>query len=321
MSTLKKIGLTALAGSMVAISANAGEMAVNGYAKATYTDRDTLITGSPFGLNRALEFSGSGDLDNGNTVSVYFANNGNAQESSSLSIGMGDMGTIKLDMGTGGNGIGSIDDKTPTAAEELWDNIAYGAGHDGYRVGNPSSGALVYKNTFGGVSVNADYVNQGGAANDDGASLTGGAKSSYSVALTMSPKDGLNVGLGHGKKGASNVSNDYDQKTAFVSYAAGPVTVGYQVAAENQSKDLETNWTTTQWGASFAVNENLSLSYGERTVNLSTFDATDEDGSGIAASYTMGAMAVSANMNKASNYKGSSTAERKTTEIAVSFSF
>ena len=38
MNNLKKIGLSALAGSLVAISANAAELSVSGSVEVTYTD-------------------------------------------------------------------------------------------------------------------------------------------------------------------------------------------------------------------------------------------------------------------------------------------
>ena len=154
MNKLKKVGLSALAGSLVAASAAyAGEIAVSGSAKLTYTSRGGTggATGTPFGMNKLLGFSGSGEMDNGNTVSVYFGNNGTSQSSATLSYDMGDMGKFTYDSGAGGHGIGSIDDKTPTAAEEIWDNISYGSGHDGYRVGIGNSGALVYATTVMGV--------------------------------------------------------------------------------------------------------------------------------------------------------------------------
>ena len=40
--------------------------------------------------------------------------------SARLSIDMGDMGTLAFDQGSG-SGLATIDDKTPTAAEEIWD--------------------------------------------------------------------------------------------------------------------------------------------------------------------------------------------------------
>ena len=112
MNNLKKIGLSALAGSLVATSAFAGEMSVSGSAKATYTDRgETTNTGNNFGMNKLLSFTGSGDLDTGHSISVYFGNNGTSQSSASMTYDMGDMGSLTLDNGVGGHGIGSIDDK------------------------------------------------------------------------------------------------------------------------------------------------------------------------------------------------------------------
>ena len=137
-------------------------------------------------MNKLLGFSGSGELDNGNTVSVYFGNNGTSQSSATLSYDMGDTGKFQYDSGAGGHGIGSIDDKTPTAAEEVWDNISYGTGHDGYRVGIGNSGALVYSNTIMGVGVSVDYVRQGGGAVEDGATGSAGKGSGKSIALTKS---------------------------------------------------------------------------------------------------------------------------------------
>ena len=74
MTNLKKLGLTALAGSLVATSAFAGEMSVSGTAKVSYTSGDTLaVTGNPWSASNALSFSGGGELDNGMSVSVSIA--------------------------------------------------------------------------------------------------------------------------------------------------------------------------------------------------------------------------------------------------------
>ena len=51
MNNIKKIGLTALAGSLVAISAQAAEMTVSGATMLTYTSEDgTEVTGNPLGM-------------------------------------------------------------------------------------------------------------------------------------------------------------------------------------------------------------------------------------------------------------------------------
>jgi len=78
MTNLKKIGLTALAGTLAATTfANAGSMSVSGNAIMEYqtTEADagsnSVNTTDGFVLNSSLVFSGSGELDNGMTVSVY----------------------------------------------------------------------------------------------------------------------------------------------------------------------------------------------------------------------------------------------------------
>ena len=124
MDNLKKVGLTALAGSLAAVSANAAEMSVSGATLLTYTSEDTTeTTGNPFGMKTNIGFTASGDV-NGMTVSYMqttidqFA----GMSSARLSVDMGDMGVIAFDQGSG-SGLKTIDDKTPTAAEEIWDGL------------------------------------------------------------------------------------------------------------------------------------------------------------------------------------------------------
>ena len=321
MNKLKKIGLSALAGSLVATSAFAGEMSVGGSAKATYTDREAgCITGSGLGMNKLLAFNGSGELDNGHSIAVYFGNNGTSQSSAFMTYDMGDMGSLTLDNGAGGHGIGSIDDKTPTAAEEIWDNISYGTGHDGFRVGVGNAGALAYTGTFAGLTTSVDYVKQGGGSLEDGATGAANSGSSRSVAFTMAPADGVSMGIGFGDAGNADASKSSTQTTGFVTFALGPVTVGAQMAEE--ATNGSNNWTTTQWGASFNVSDSLSIGYGTRTVDVGNDTSSkDEKGSGISASWTAGSMSVSANMNKVDDLKGADGTDKETTELAVSFAF
>ena len=317
MNNLKKIGLSALAGSLVATSAFAGEMAVGGSAKATWTDRETgTNTGNQFGMNKGLTFNGSGDLDNGHSIKVYTALNGTARSSSSITYDMGDMGSLTLDQGVGGHGIGSIDDKTPTANEEIWDNIANAT--ESYLVGVGNAGALAYTTTLGGVTISADYLKQGGGSLEDGVVGTAGKGSSKSVALTMSLADGFNVGIGRGDAGTVNNGVDANQSTAFATYAVGGVTVGLQRSEEDTVG--ANNWDSNQYGISFNVSDNISLGYGERNIDIVGSTADQED-SGFSASYTMGSISVKGNLNKSDNMNGTSGTSKETTEIAVSFAF
>ena len=69
MNNIKKIGLTALAGSLVAISAHAAEMTVSGATLLTYTSEDeSEVTGNPMGMKTNLSFKASGEV-NGYNVS------------------------------------------------------------------------------------------------------------------------------------------------------------------------------------------------------------------------------------------------------------
>ena len=51
MTNLKKVGLTALAGSLVAVSAQAGSLSVSGGAEMSYTAMETNQTGASSQLN------------------------------------------------------------------------------------------------------------------------------------------------------------------------------------------------------------------------------------------------------------------------------
>ena len=78
MKNLKKVGLSALAGSLVAFSANAVEMSVSGTAEVTYTTNSgsSSVTGNPFGSNTSVKFSGSGDVGFGTATIVRTINDG-----------------------------------------------------------------------------------------------------------------------------------------------------------------------------------------------------------------------------------------------------
>ena len=160
-------------------------MSVSGATVLTYTSEDTTeVTGNPYGMKTNLSFTASGDV-NGYIVSYMqtsvdqFA----GMSSARLSIGMGDMGTLAFDQGSG-SGLGTIDDKTPTAAEEIWDGL------DGTTVGGlvgtaGSSGVWNYVNSIGGMTFNGAARTGSGTKNSDGSS-SGAGESAWDFALTGS---------------------------------------------------------------------------------------------------------------------------------------
>ena len=332
MDNLKKVGLTALAGSLAAVSANAAEMSVSGATLLTYTSEDgTEVTGNPFGMKTNLSFTASGDV-NGMTVSYMqtsvdqFA----GMSSARLTIDMGDLGTLAFDQGSG-SGLGTIDDKTPTAAEEIWDGL------DGTTVGGlvgaaGSSGVFNYIKSFGGVTFNGAARRGSGTKSSDGSS-SGAGGSAWDFALTASGDligvDGLSFGAGYGEveqgEQTQTTGNTHDDEhfTGFVNYSMGPVTIGYQESHIAKGAVGGVNETTEAWGIAFNVNENLSVSYGERDVEYSNASSAHvtESGDGIAVAYTMGSMKIAGNRNEVANNDNSTTAADEMTEIAVSFAF
>jgi outer membrane protein OmpU len=337
MNNIKKIGLTALAGSLAAISVNAAEMSVSGATLLTYTTEDnTEVTGNPMGMKTNLAFSASGEV-NGYTVSYYnnMSDGMNAITSARLSIDMGDIGTISYDNGSG-SGLATIDDKTPTAAEEVWDGLGATGATVGGLVGYGSTGVLNYVNTFGGVTLNAAMRRGSATANADGASSGSGEGSFMDAAITGSGDtfgvEGVAWGLGYGEKesgamltAGSGDEGDTADFTAFVNYTYGPVTFGYQQSAEDAGGAGGTNQYSERWGIAFNVNENLAISYGEAETEFAKASATHvtEDIDGVAISYTMGSMKIAGNRNEGSNIAGTSGTggQDGMTEIAVSFAF
>ena len=123
MKKISKIGLSALCGSLAAVSAaKAGEMTVTGNAHLTYTEVGNAVTGQPLGMKTNLSFVGSGELDGGQTFSVTIAHTDQATWSSAnITLNTNSMGTLKLSSAEGGGGIGGYDDNMPRAVEEVWD--------------------------------------------------------------------------------------------------------------------------------------------------------------------------------------------------------
>jgi len=141
MNKLKKIGLTALAGTLASLSAQAGELTVTGSAEISYTQRDKgEITGNPIVMNKNIAFAGSGELDNGWTVSIsQGTNDAMGFSSAAVTIGMGSLGTVVVDGGTGADIGNALDNVMPTAFEEADAGFSTGLKDSGGVIGNHGS--------------------------------------------------------------------------------------------------------------------------------------------------------------------------------------
>ena len=328
MTNLKKIGLTALAGTLVSFSAYAGELSVSGSAKFTYTadtgNEDVADDGNRFGLNNAITFSGSGELDNGHVVSLEHNIDGGASTSSSiLTYDMGDLGVVDYHQVDATMGIENIDDLTPTADEEIFNGVDTGQSSNeavvGYANGHGGTGFNYKYDAIDGVRVDIGYAPKTTAdENDDGSnSGTGGKKSSQSIAVQYTAIDGLNIYAGTGEEGLESSVTDVD--TYGVRYAIGPITVG----AQHTEKDLaaaNSDLETDAYSIAFAVNENLSISYGQSETEKDG-STNDQELSGYSIGYSMGGMTIKAHKNKGEKLANASADESEHTEVAVSFAF
>ena len=345
MTNLKKVGLTALAGSLVAVSANAGTLAVTGGAEISYTSQEYSAAaddagnnnGNRFGVEKFISFSGSGELDNGHTISIYHGGPAGAFSSSTLTYDMGDMGTLSYHDATQDVGIGKIDDLMPSAYEEPWDGVDFtpttaGSGVVG-RVDSGQTG-FNYNVSAGMATINVGYspagsqaaVDDGGMSGDVSNAVVASAQSSQSIAIQADVMDGLMVFAGVGDKGGpATATTEYedDHSTYGLKYTMGAITAGYQHSEidDNDGTD-NTSTETDAFGLAFAINDNLSISYGYQETEIGT-GRTDQELTGYAIGYSMGGMSIKAQRNEAdeSVTSGTTANEYKRTEILVGFAF
>ena len=310
MTNLRKIGLTALAGTLAATTAHAGDLTVTGTATMEYqSTQDTVNSNTDsFGQNGTIVFSGSGELDNGMGVSFMQALNAGSLTSQSVALDMGDMGTLSvasLNMA----GIGTIQDMVPNAGEQPWDDL----GTDGTEHGTPEQGvAAPHAGNRLGYSINV-----GGAIVS--AAMNYAVNSPTTSAAVQLPNlvEGLNIGAGLAvDQESATVENDIE--TYYITYSMGPISVGAQqtkVDHQTAASDIERD----SYGITFAVNENLSIGYG---VSDTEFDAKslDEENTGIQASYTSGGMTVGVVNNTKDNMGGDNT-DKEMTELKLTFAF
>tara|TARA_Y100000741_G_C18255773_1_gene558906 strand:+ start:580 stop:1590 length:1011 start_codon:yes stop_codon:yes gene_type:complete len=336
MNNFKKIGLSALAGSLAAVSAQA-EVTFGGSAQVTYLDDSVDYTtgtgGNAIGQNTNINFSNSGELDNGFTVSIYgYFNDGNGGSISStaMSLGMGDMGKIVFaeSAGTAANG---IDDVLPTAYEEVWD-LNNGTSYFHAFGSITNSGSVEYQTPamdMGGITLSATaaYDPQGGTANRDHDAITSSG-STYNSGKAYTVKAvtdfGLTVGAGHENVNGYDASSpEYNAATAYAKYTMGSITVGYQESYIDSAAGAA-DYESDGYGISFAVNDQMSISYTSQEdtkVELLGTAAVTQESKGMAASYTTGGMTFAIIQVDTDNVNHTTAQNAEATEISLSFAF
>ena len=333
MNNFKKIGLTALAASLVSVSANAGEMSVSGSASlglAGYSGEE-LTSGNEYSMGNQLTFSGSGELDNGLTVSLSFVldqgddkgtstdaddNAGVPFDSHSLKISSDAMGTLTFN-GEGGTTTANMIDGS--AAGDIWDKFDGLTNASGLtNAGSVTATATAGNNSFyysspelmDGLTIQASYEPQ-----------TAAEKAGTGLGLTYTGVEGLTVN--YAEADATN-STDALSGTSTVmgfSYAIGSFTAAYETMeydVDTAARDLDMD----SMALTYTVNDELSLTYGQEEIKRQGTD-TEAKYSGVSAAYTAGGMTISAGMwdAKSAGFDSDSHSDLEKWTLGASFAF
>ena len=314
MNNIKKIGLTALAGSLVASSVSAATLTATGSAGLSYTGGDEKKTqGQGWTMGDSITMSASGDVnDIGVTLSFEIDNDdtggGDVYDSHSIAFDLGDAGSLTFHGHGGSSAIGAKDDVMPTAYEEPWDVVTGAEAHVIGGAGGDNMFAYSYSHESG-VTGTVTYVNAADAVTD---------VSSTSYGIEYTGMEGLTVG--YAQQDVEVTTNTKgDESTMYAKYAIGGFTVGIQMS-EN---DMETgnDYESTGIGISYQVNDDLAVSYGNHEIEEVSSGNPDQEAAAIGFSYTMGSLGIVGSLHDVDNIDNSSTNSREAYNLGLTFNF
>ena len=314
MDKLKKIGLTALAGSMVATAATAADVSVGMGWSLSYTSADSDENGgtASWTIGDSITFTSTGELDNGWTATAYIEldeANSDGYDDEKITLAMGDMGTIGFGQNAGhGYGIDAVKNflpgaDTPAVSMGFTDLAAVGGA-------NTANGVLGYQLAVGdtGLTIGAEQAVASAGGYD------------RSVSLKWSDADmGISFGVGTSELEPDNGSGGDNEQAIGASFTSG----SFKLGANHNSTDYgsTTNDIDNQaYGVSYAVNDDLTISYQVVTNSRDTA-AQDEQISQVAASYSMGSISFSGYIGKQSDVSGTAGSDDAEKHISMSLSF
>ena len=324
MNNFKKIGLTALAGSLVATSvAYAGALEVTGAAEMKMQNHSQQSVGKNVGMANNIYFKGSGETDGGLNVALSFelddgSNSGaagtNVWDNHSVSVGNDAIGTLTVHGHGGSNAAAALD---TTAAGDLWDSTlgisSAVADKDTPQASTSGNDIVVYTlpTMVDGLAAAVSYTNEGETY-----------EASTAFGITYTGVEGLSVSYGQGES-SGTINVDADQTIMKASYAIGSFTL----AASNNDLDHTTigsDQEVKSYSVAYTVSEELSVSYGIEDISRQgAADVKDIEVSGYKASYTTGGMTVAAQQVKADNvdYTNGANNDNDMWKLSLSFAF
>ena len=316
MDNIKKLGLTALAGSMVATAATAADLSATGSWALSYTSEDSDATnGQAFTMGNSVTFAGSGELDNGWTASVLYELDDGVSDvfdDHSLTLDMGDAGVFKFGENTSGSGIDIASNMVPSVDSPIYssvgtDTTAYGVARSANEGGN-----LGYTLTMdGGLKLSAETAR---------ATQANGGGNDATFGITYTGIDGLTLAAGTGETNRNNGSGGVDTNTFGVKYVTGGLTFGAQSTKVDHGASGTQDEDGLHLGISYNVNDDISVGYTRQETDFSGTNA-DEEHSGFQASYSMGSISFSGRVGKVDGMGGTAGSSDSDKHITMSIAF
>ena len=349
MKNISKLLVGILFSALVMAPSYAGELAVSGGATATYTTNgDDEAAGKNLGISNEIDFTASGELDNGYTWKYQVQLDGatSANDDTRLEIGT-DFGTVGFYVSEGGlsaelHGVGAMgpgfDYISPATFQTSYDvdgysNIQYHLPAD----------LLPF-----GTTVKVGYVPDMNdttmlSAKESDTTITSQAtgRNLTQVQVSAAPIDGLSIKGSAAETSNSTGTSGPNGKEQGVSanvhakYTMGPVSIGYAEGAYQPAvaSGEITYYENTFMGIQFDVNDAVSVSYNvdESDKNArsavavaataGTKTVTSMEQKSIQLAYTTGGATIGIAQAEVSNADYTAGKEEDQTVISLAISF
>jgi len=334
-------------------SANAGELAVSGTAKATYNILSGKTNvGKGIGITNELNFTAAGELDNGYTWSYSMeldpadtATGGAATNDDTkltLTTPYGTFGVFVLEGGLDLEDGASqsvysrpTDMGDPSATSDnftidSYNNIQYHTPADMLPFGITAK--VAYATDLDTTNNSGDDAGQTIAGAIEGA---GDSATEYQVKAT--PIDGLVVGASYmefANEGLATKQQEAESGAYMATYTTGPIAIGYSKAhkatligslvAANITETVE-HYDQTNMSIAYALTDDISISYekeqSEANYVLNTTADVEQESTAFQLAYTMGGMTLAVSHGDHDNVGYSDAENQEQTLFAVTMAF
>jgi len=146
-----------------------------------------------------------------------------------------------------------------------------------------------------------------------------GAGDSLEYGLKYTGVEGLEVGFAQGDSDQT-LTNSIESTNLYAKYTYDSFVFGVQ----DNSTDRQTASTDTDfraYGISYAVSDEISVSYGMSTVEHENTSLVDQDASAVSFSYVSGGLTFAGTHGKTDNVGGTAATDNSGYELTATFAF